>query len=280
MAGIIWLASYPKSGNTWLRAFLHNLLKNPEQPADINQLDQFCLGDSLAGWYEHISGGRKVLEMSTAEIQELRPKVHAAFTRAHPDSVFAKTHNILAEVAGVPLVTMEHTAGAMYVLRNPLDVCLSLADHFGMSLDDAVAMLNDPHAGAKADERTVFEFYGSWSQHVESWTKEDRPELFWMRYEDMLEKPLQTFGRAARFLSLTPPRPRLEKAIRFSSFKVLANQEANRGFRERSVHSERFFRVGRAGQWRKALSAEQVGRIVEGNREQMARFGYLPKEYL
>lgn len=280
MAGIIWLASYPKSGNTWLRAFLHNLLKNPEQPADINQLDQFCLGDSLAGWYEHAANGRKVADMTAAEIQALRPKVHAAFTRAHPDSVFAKTHNILAEVEGVPLISMEHTAGAIYVMRNPLDVCLSLSDHFGLSLEDAAAMLNDPKSGALTDERTVFEFYGTWSQHVASWTKEDRPDLLWLRYEDMLEKPHQTFNRAARFLGLTPPRPRLEKAIRFSSFKVLASQEANRGFRERSVHSKRFFRVGQAGQWRKTLSPEVVKAIVEANREEMARFGYLPKEYL
>ena len=280
MAGIIWLASYPKSGNTWLRAFLHNLLRNPEQPADINQLDQFCLGDSLSGWYEHVSGGRKVAEMSRAEIQALRPKVHEAFTRAHPDSVFAKTHNMLGEAEGVPLITMERTAGAIYVLRNPLDVCLSLADHFGLGLDGAAAMLNDPAAGSLTDERTVFEVYGTWAQHALSWTKEERPNLLWLRYEDMLEKPHQTFGRAARFLGLTPPRPRLEKAIRFSSFKVLANQEATRGFRERSVHSKRFFRVGQAGQWRKALSPEQVKAIVAVNREQMARFGYLPKEYL
>lgn len=278
MGGIVWLASYPKSGNTWLRAFLHNLLRNPEHPADINQLDRFCYGDSLAPLYERVAG-RKVGELSRAEIQGLRPKVHEGFAQSFPDTVFAKTHNMMAEVEGVPLITMAHTAGAIYVLRNPLDMALSLADHFGLGPDQAVHMLNNPEAGSLTDDRTVFEVYGSWSQHVWSWTREERPNLLWLRYEDMLEKPLQSFGRIAQFLGFRPPRPRLEKAIRFSSFKVLAGQEASRGFRERSVHSQRFFRVGKAGQWRKALSAQQVRALVEGNREQMARFGYLPDEY-
>ncbi len=55
MGAIIWLASYPKSGNTWLRAFLHNLLRNPSQPADINQLDRFALGDSQKMWYAEVA---------------------------------------------------------------------------------------------------------------------------------------------------------------------------------------------------------------------------------
>lgn len=279
MGGIVWLASYPKSGNTWLRAFLHNLLRNPERPADINQLDQFCLGDSLAAWYERAAGGRKVVEMERAEIQRLRPKVHEAFTRAHPDSVFAKTHNMLGEVEGVPLVSMAHTVGAIYVLRNPLDVALSLADHFGLPLADAVGMMNNPEAGTRTDARTVFEFYGTWSQHVWSWTREERPNLIWVRYEDLLEKPREAFGRIARFLGLDPPKPRLEKAIRFSSFKVLREQEARAGFRERSVHSERFFRVGQAGQWRRALAPELVDALIAVNRAQMVRFGYLPTAY-
>jgi len=278
MGGIVWLASYPKSGNTWLRAFLHNLLRNPEQPADINQLDRFCYGDSLAPFYERVAG-RRVGDLSRAEIQALRPKVHEGFARSFPDTVFAKTHNMMAEIEGVPLITMEHTAGAIYVLRNPLDVSLSLADHFGLGPAQAVNMLNNPDAGSLTDDRTVFEVYGAWSQHVWSWTQTERPNLIWVRYEDMLEKPLQTFGRIAGFLGFQPPRARLEKAIRFSSFKVLASQEASRGFREKSLHSQRFFRVGKAGQWRKALSVEQIRALVEGNREQMARFGYLPEEY-
>ena len=56
MGALIWLASYPKSGNTWLRAFLYNLLRNPPKPAPINELDRFCLGESAEGWYARRAG--------------------------------------------------------------------------------------------------------------------------------------------------------------------------------------------------------------------------------
>ncbi len=274
MGGIIWLASYPKSGNTWMRAFLHNLLRNPDRPADINALDQFCLGDSQAGWYEQVSG-RDIGSLDVREIARLRPKVHEAFTRAHPDSVFAKTHNMLGSYEGVPLVSLQYTAAAIYIVRNPLDVSISLADHYGIAIDEAIDMLASPDAGS-AGEGSVYEIYNTWSRHVESWTHRDSEALTWLRYEDMLDKPVKTFGRVAGFLGIDPPRQRLDKAIRFSSFKVLRRQEEQSGFRERSSFSERFFRAGRAGQWRKTLTPAQVDAVVAAHGTQMARFGYLP----
>lgn len=275
MGAIIWLASYPKSGNTWLRAFLHNLLRNPDRPMGINELDKFCLGDSQAVWYQHVSG-RSPAQMTKEEVAALRPRVHEAFTQAFPDSVFAKTHNILAAAFGQPMVTMDCTAGAIYVLRNPLDVTISLADHFGITLDQSVEFMANPQAGTENDDVNAFEFYGTWSQHVASWTREGNQGMIWLRYEDLLQKPNQSFGRVASYLGLKPSRQRLDKAIKFSSFKVLRSQEEREGFRERSKHAERFFRVGKASQWRTTLSTEQVDAIVAAHGEQMERFGYLP----
>ncbi len=276
MGGIIWLASYPKSGNTWLRAYLHNLLRDPDKPADINQLDQFCLGDSQAHWYHHVANAGDLSKLPLAEVAKMRPAVHEAFTKAHPDSVFAKTHNQLGEAFGVPLVTMEYTVGAIYVLRNPLDMVISLADHFGLELDEAIDMLADPEAATGNTEQNAFEFYGTWSAHVQSWTRQEDSSLMHLRYEDMSAKPNQSFKKVANFLGLNPSKARLEKAIRFSSFKVLQGQEKRDGFRERSSHSERFFRSGKAGQWRSVLSKAQVDRIVSDHHEVMGRFGYLP----
>ncbi len=48
MGAIIWLASYPKSGNTWMRVFLRTLESNPNELAGINTINQFCLGDDCA----------------------------------------------------------------------------------------------------------------------------------------------------------------------------------------------------------------------------------------
>lgn len=275
MGAVVWLASYPKSGNTWMRAFLHNLLRNAMEPMDINALDQFCLGESQGYWYQHV-GGKPHQEFSDAEIAALRPKAHGAFVAAHPDSVFVKTHNRMGSWLDVPLVTMEHTAGAIYVVRNPLDLVLSVADHFGQNIDQAIDQLADPDARSVTDAVNVYEIYGTWSQHVQSWTAEQSPGLHVVRYEDLLAKPAQSFRNVARFLGLNPNKDRLERAMRFSSFKSLRAQEDHKGFRERSQHSAKFFRAGTAGQWRKHLSQAQVTRIVNDHRTVMERFRYVP----
>ena len=116
----------------------------------------------------------------------------------------------------------------------------------------------------------------SWSNHVKSWTQQPHGGLHVVRYEDMQATAQKTFSATARFLGLSPPRERLKRAIKFSSFKALRQQEDRHGFGERSPHAEHFFRVGRSGQWRQALSPAQVDAVVAANAEQMERFGYLP----
>jgi hypothetical protein len=275
MGKILWLASYPKSGNTWLRAFLHNLLRNPSDPYDINKLTEFTLGDSRADWYQTFDP--KPIEQWTKEdVQRIRPKVHEAMTRAHPDTVFVKTHNALIESRGVPMISMEYTAGAIYVVRNPLDVVISHSSHFGVGVDESIRLTALEGLEGENDGRFVYEHHGSWSKNVKSWTQAPHPGLLVVRYEDMLETPNETFGRIAAYLGLKPDRQRLHRAIRLSSFRALRQQEEERGFRERSVKSGRFFREGRAGQWREVLTPAQVAAVVAAHQEQMARFGYWP----
>ena len=275
MGGIIWIASYPKSGNTWMRAFLHNLLRNPDQPTDINKLDQFALGDSQKVWYEQVSD-RRASELDADELAALRPKVHQRMSESHPDSVFVKTHSLLAEDRGVPLITMDCTSGALYVVRNPLDVAVSLTHHLGGTVDQAIQLMCDRHGRSFADPVNVEQFFGSWSLHVDSWTNAPNPSLHVIRYEDLLTKPMTTFKGVAGFLGLDPPRERLTRAIEFSSFDTMRGQEKRHGFREKSMFSEAFFRSGTAGQWRKILSAAQVDAMRGAHRETMERFDYLP----
>lgn len=274
MAGIIWLASYPKSGNTWLRAFLHNLLRDPARPMDINALDRFTHGDTLRHWYEQVAG-EPIGDWPPDRIAALRPKVHQLLTRTFPDSIFVKTHNALAEVQGVPLITMEYTTAAIYVIRDPRDVAVSMTHHFGLTLDQAVAMLANPEASTAMDDRNVQQFYGTWSDHVKSWTDQPAQGLHVIRYEDMHQRPRTAFGEVVRFLGLPPDRKRLDKAIRFSSFKVLQNQERQAGFKERSSFAEAFFRAGRPAQWKTVMAAHQAEAIAAAHGEVMQRYGYL-----
>ncbi len=278
MGALIWLASYPKSGNTWMRAFLHNLLRNPDNPMSIGEIDSFTIGDAQANWYLQFTD-KQPTDLTLEDLASPRPKVHRAMMSAHPDSVFVKTHSYMGESKGVPLMTMECTAGAIYIARNPLDVVISLADHFGVSIDEAIGIMAHEGGLSAATETNVTEFMNSWSTHVKSWTQVSNSGLLTVRYEDMLDNTIKTFTKVARFLGVKPPRERIVKAIRHSSFRELRKQEDASGFKERSQHSKKFFRVGKKGQWRKQLSEEQVRRMVDYHREQMKRFKYLPKGY-
>jgi hypothetical protein len=275
MGRLIWLASFPKSGNTWMRAFLHNLLRDPKDDYDINRLGEFSFSDSTPHFYQtYLTKPPK--EWTNQEVMQTRWKAQRDIGRMSTDDVFVKTHNAHVEFDGLPMIHMDLTAGAFYVVRNPLDVCISLADHYGAGIDDSIRIMGDPNSGTPTGEQLVFEVHKTWSTHVLSWTNQPGPWLHIIRYEDMLKKPVVAFSRAARFLGLNPPRDRLERAIERSSFKSLRAQEDEKGFRERSYKAEKFFRVGKAGQWRTALSQAQIERVVEAHKEQMERFGYWP----
>ncbi|MBI1260263.1 MAG: sulfotransferase domain-containing protein [Rhizobiales bacterium] len=278
MGALIWLASYPKSGNTWLRSYLHNLLRNTVEPHDINEIDHFCLGESYIKWYDRLTD-RPLNEMTPLELAALRPEGQVGFTKVFPDSVFVKTHNFLGEWLGYPLHNMDVTAGGIYVLRNPLDVVLSMTHHFGMTIDEAIYRLGNEKSATGLTETHMPEIHSSWSTHVRSWTQHPNPQLLVLRYEDMINEPLKYFTQVANFLGLKPSQERIERAIRNSSFKTLKEQEQKTGFKEKSEHAQSFFREGKVDQWREKLTPSQIRQIIVEHREQMQRFGYIPADF-
>ncbi len=112
MAGILWLASYPKSGNTWIRIFLANLFADSDKAYDINALGRYIYGEMSADLYEKVAG-KAVAEMTDRELHRLRPEVHRLIAGLRPDTVFVKTHNAIATRDGITTVTPEVTAGAI-----------------------------------------------------------------------------------------------------------------------------------------------------------------------
>ena len=275
MWGVIWLASYPKSGNTWMRAFLANYFRNPERPIPINNLPKYVLGDNFATHYQRLSGKPRS-KLTAADIAQLRPRVHEWFASARGETAFVKTHSMVALVDGQPLITPSATAGAIYVVRNPLDVAVSYANHNSTTLDQTVAALCQDNLTLPGGGKLLPQVVGSWSQHVRTWVRAPglRPHV--VRFEDMLAKPVKTFARVVRFLKLPGDSVRLNKALRFSSFRELQRQESATGFVEaRPDGVVKFFRAGKAGVWPDVLSADHVKRIVTCHREAMMEFGYL-----
>ena len=257
----VWIASYPKSGNTWVRVFLHNLLRElrgqSEGVQDINALHEITARELLKEGFERRLG-KPADEASAGEIAEARMLVQADIVRGANGPVYIKTHNAVATVEGFPTINFDVTLAAIYVVRNPLDVAVSYAHYSGVPFDPIIAHMADPAGNIDFSGRRVWEFMGSWSFHTASWMSVPHRPVLLLRYEDMLAAPERSFGRLASFLRLKANADQLQRAIDKSSFAEMARQEEQRGFNERPGTAEKFFRSGKAGQWKEALSPARL----------------------
>jgi len=278
MGNIVWLASYPKSGNTWLRAFLANLIANRSNPVPLDELSRHAEDEANPDLFSALAG-RPSAGLDLGEIAALRPQVHAAIAQRAQGTRFVKTHNMAGSFDGHPLHNWQVSAGAIYVVRNPLVVAVSMPHHFGVGIDEAIERLADENVATGNDELFVSQVLGSWSLHVKGWADMANERVLVLRYEDLLEKPAKQFAKVAKLVGLGQDRARIERAIRHAGFQSLSSMEKKHGFVEASGQGARFFRKGRVNEWREALSREQAQRVVDAHREQMKRFGYVPAGY-
>jgi len=279
MGRIVWIASYPKSGNTWMRAFLANYYSHAGKPASLEEVSKFAVSESHPERYRQYAGGQDPASIPYERLAQVRPQVHAAIAAASPRTVFAKSHNYMGRFAGYPLHNLQATAGAVYIVRNPLDVAVSMMDHFGLNADEAIDFMANEETATPSNEFSVAEFLASWSTHVSSWTAQRHPNIVVLRYEDMLERPGKAFQAVLKLVNQPRDAKRMNQAIKQSSFRRLRSLEDQHGFGERSYHSRRFFRSGSRDQWRTVLSREQVERMIEEHEDQMKRFDYIPKRF-
>ena len=275
---LVWLASYPKSGSTWLRAVLTNYLREDAEPASINAL----IGRPLAGDRDAFDEtlGLESSDMTQDEVLRYRPLFHTALADELPSPTFVKAHDAYLRLpCGTALFPPAATAGVVYLVRNPLDVAVSYAHHRNKPLDDTVQRMNDPAAALAGDPTKgsfrLRELLTTWSGHVASWLDQDALPLHVARYEDLQADPHAAFGRIVRFAGLEWDGARLARAIDRSAFPRLAAQEAESGFHEKQPTAPSFFRAGVAGSWRTALSTRQVRALVDAHGPVMERLGYL-----
>jgi hypothetical protein len=277
-SGLVWLASYPKSGNTWVRIFLSNLaaiMAGETEKLSLDAVTRFSHSADFQTYFEEILGFKPTARHRN-EIAAVRAKVQQKIADSFEGLIFLKTHNALLNDRGHALFNFAVTSGAVYIVRNPLDVAISLAHHSGIGIDVAIENMAAETKESPVSDVLVHEVWSSWSRHVSSWTRKPHPAIRVMRYEDMLTDPLASFTALARHLRLDAAPEQLALAVERASFQAVRDEEARDGFKEKPEQAERFFREGRAGQWRDVLTPVQIERVVAAHREQMARFGYLP----
>ena len=276
---IVWLASYPKSGNTWLRAMLTHLVHGPSADFSINALaggieggDRHTLDDACA-----ISSA----EMTPAELLRYRALLHRQMAADTPSPLFIKTHDQYARASdGTALFPADASRAAIYLVRNPLDIALSFAHHSQQDVDTTIARMADPDAMLNVWPDRISDFLpvhlGRWGDHVASWTGQDAIPVCLLRYEDMLADPASALARVAAVAGIDAAPDTIAAAVAASSFERLQAREAAEGFAEKPANMPSFFRSGRAGEWSAGLTDAQVARIVADHRGAMAKLDYLP----
>lgn len=271
---IIWLASYPKSGNTWTRLFLANYLMNAQEPVPINQAHRFALGDAMVKMYSRVAG-KPVDQHDLRLCLKLRDPVLRAIVANNADVNFVKTHNARVAPDGVNLIPDRYTRSAVYILRNPLDMVLSYARHYGITHEDAAQKICHRDNGNLPTETTVAQYLSSWDNHVKTWMAYAPWKRLIVRYEDLLEDPETHFTKILELVGVPVEAERLRRAIRFSSFDELSKQEDEQGFIERPEQSEKFFRKGQKDQWKTDLDPALADMIRDKMGDTMKRYGYL-----
>lgn len=298
---IVWLASYPKSGNTWFRALLTNYLRGGP-PASINVLVGGWTANKRRLFNELV--GLDSSELTAEELLRHRPTFHAALAETLPSPAFVKAHEAFLPVpalcGGTPTEGWLFSgveAAAVYLVRNPLDVAVSYAHHRCCSIDEAIERMNDPDAVENMSRRGLYEILPqpltTWSGHVSSWLGQQELPMHVVKYEDLATAPAEAFDEALHFIERHCPDFRagagvqegapqgakqrtaaLSAAVDHAAFHRLQVQEARDGFQEKMPEASSFFRAGVAGGWRKVLTAAQVYTLVEAHGAVMAQLGY------
>lgn len=276
--GIFWLASYPKSGNTWFRIFLANLLNTSDAPIDLNHLNTGMIASNRQ-WMDNALGFNSS-DLSHDEIDALRPLVYQWYSETMETIGYHKIHDAYTYIRDDnPLIPTQGCLGAIYFIRNPLDVSVSFANHLSCTIDDAIAYMgNREYAFCSGKYRQYDQLRQqllSWSLHVNSWVSAKNMNLLIIRYEDMKQHPEETFIKAVQFLGLDKTREAIELAHRQSSIAHLQQLETINGFREKPANVKQFFRKGIVGDWQTALTEQQVKRIISDHKAVMMAFGYL-----
>lgn len=279
MGNIVWIASYPKSGNTWMRTFIENYIRNTDSPVDINLIHQVSVAEASAFRYEkYLQADQQTTDLTLDEVCAIRPSVQRDIATQANGSLFVKTHNYLGEFGGYPLHNSTVTSGAIYIVRNPLDVIVSMSRYFNYSIDETINYMAEEMTGTPNEKENIPQVITSWSLHVNSWTQTDEKCLV-VRYEDLLDNPLKAFRKVESFLKMKKDPGRLKNAIKNSSFEKLKAQEKKHGFVEKHEISNSFFRKGRKNQWKEMLTPLQIQKIIDQHGVQMQRFKYVPNGY-
>lgn len=272
MKKIVWLASYPKSGNTWLRMFLQVYMTGVK--CDINNPHKIAYKDNDELAYRSVCPMLLPCDNPDVMMGVRYAALLHLIQRYNGGDAILKTHSISASNQdGLHLCPPSLTKMAVYLIRDPRDVVISFAHHLSESIDNTIDLMCHEQGHLKDSVLGFGSHMSSWGNHASCWVANDKFPICVVRYEGMINETRETFKSVARFLFGDIDEERLDLAIKETDFDMLQQQEIKAGFNEQKG-DELFFRIGEVGRWKNILTTDQVTKLEAGIGEAMERMSY------
>ena len=277
---IIWLASYPKSGNTWVRHFLASLIYSNQGKNGLDKLG-FILQYPKKDQFE-----RLVSDLN--DFNQIRKNWIRSQNIINSDNKIKifKTHHSLSTLDEDNFTNEENTLGAIYIVRDPRNVISSILYHFNLTnIEEALNFLKDEKKfiGNLKNKTNypLLTLIGSWKSNYNSW-KHIGKNFLLVKYEDLILNPNNEFKRIANHISklinIKFSEEQIKQSVEESSFKNLSNLEDKNGFVESIKSSEnkrkKFFNLGPKNNWKEMLDKKYVKEIENSFNSEMIELGY------
>ena len=272
---IIWLASYPKSGNTWVRAFLASYLytNNSETLFEkMSKIRAFPKKNYFEGIVEE-----KDIKKNPMLIFKYFIEAQKKYNENKSLKIL-KTHNFWGSIDGHDFSNLENTYGGIYIVRDPRSVAVSYAHHAKLPLKESVdALLNENRLGT--NNKFYYEARSSWKNHYLSWMGSPAPKIL-IKYENLIKEPFEQFQKILEFINKFLTKKieindeKIKKAIYESSFDQLSKLEQNQPFSEK-LNDVKFFRKGLCEEWKTVLNPELIKKIEDSFSNEMKQLNYI-----
>tara|TARA_B110000027_G_scaffold81884_1_gene87037 strand:+ start:155 stop:988 length:834 start_codon:yes stop_codon:yes gene_type:complete len=276
---IIWIASYPKSGNTLLRSLLASYFFSNDGNFEFNHLNhikQFPATEHFRKMGIDLFNENEVFQ-NFIEAQKLINKENKKIK-------FIKTHSSLCKINNCNFTDLKNTLGAIYIVRDPRNVVTSFAHHYNLNVEQATDTLIDETRWLVKTEKMYKTFLGSWNVNYNSW-KQLNERFMLVKYEDLVNKKKTTLIRIFKFIQtlnkdkLKIDMLKLNKAIQSTEFYKMKTLEQKQIFTESSIDStgkrKAFFNLGPQNDWKKILNDKSRKKIETSFKKEMSELGYL-----